>query len=280
MIERHYGWSESPFRLSPDPDAYFDSPGHARVLSYLRYGVSQAEGFIVVSGEIGAGKTTLVRKLLGELEGSDVEAAEVVSTQLDDRDLLQSVAQAFGVAQVEGSKARMLGALEAHFLNLMLQGRRALLVVDEAQHLTHAGLEELRMLCNFQSGSRTLFQSFLVGQPALRVRLRSPRLEQLRQRITASCHLSALTPDQTQDYLRFRLQRVGWTGQPVFEPEAVTKIHLASRGIPRRIHLLCTRVLLREMLQQRGYIDGQHVDEAQMEMREESGPVDEHADVE
>lgn len=279
MIERHYGWSEPPFRLSPDPQAYFDSPGHAQVLSYLRYGVMQAEGFIVVSGEIGAGKTTLVRKLLGELEGSDVEAAEVVSTQLDDRDLLQSIAQAFGVADVEGSKARMLGALEAHFLALMLQGKRALLIVDEAQHLSFAGLEELRMLSNFQSGSRTLFQSFLVGQPALRTRLRSGRLEQLRQRITASCHLGALSPDQTQDYLRFRLQRVGWKGQPVFEPDAMARIHAVSRGIPRRIHLLCSRVLLREMLHQQGRIDGHHVDEAQREMHEEAGQADAYAHV-
>ena len=271
MFEAHYGLSAPPFQLSPDPAFYFDSRGHARAMAYLQYGIVQAEGFIIVSGEIGTGKTTLLKKLLSALDDRQVVAGEVLSTQLDSGDLLRAVGLAFGVGLSGLSKAEMLGTLEAQFLSVAASGRRSLLVVDEAQNLDGEALEELRMLSNFQWGHRALLQSFLVGQPGLRDKLSSPSLEQLRQRIIAACHLGALAPEETQAYLTSRLQRVGWTGRPRFDGEAVSEIHRHSGGIPRRINRLCTRLLLAASLEGRDDIGSDFVNHTADELAQEVG---------
>ena len=189
VFDAHFGFKAPPFRLGPDPSFYFESSGHGKALAYLKYGVYQREGFIVVTGEIGSGKTTLVRKLLESLDPREVTAAQVVSTQLDSYELLRAVCTAFGVPVPGSSKALTLATLEAFFAALAADGRRALLIVDEAQNLGLREAEELRMLSNFQLGGQGLVQSFLVGQPELRLTLRSSSMEQLRQRVIASCHL-------------------------------------------------------------------------------------------
>ena len=259
MFESHFGLRSAPFQLSPDPSFYYDSPGHRNALSYLKFGVYQGEGFIVVTGEIGAGKTTLVKSLLAGLDTDRIVAAQVVNTQLDSENLLQAIAMAFGLRLLSTSKAQMISSLEAYFTALAASGRRALLVIDEAQNLGLREIEELRMLSNFQLGSHALLQSFMVGQPELRGMLQSKAMEQLRQRVIASCHLGPLDEEQTRKYVEHRLKHVGWTDSPVFDDEAYRQIHVASGGVPRRINLVCTRILLAAYLSSSNRIGGPDV---------------------
>jgi len=244
MYESKFGFTGPPFQLNPDPAFYFDSRGHSHALSYLKFGVHQGEGFIVVTGEIGAGKTTLVRTLLEGVNSDEVAAAQVLNTQLESGELLQAILTAFGVASGGGSKAQLLASLEAFLTSVAAEGRRALLIVDEAQNLGREAIEELRMLSNFQLGNHALLQSFLIGQPELRKQLESPAMEQLRQRVIASCHLGPLVAEETRAYIEHRLRHVGWSHQPSFDDDAFAAIHQCTGGIPRRINLLCNRLLL------------------------------------
>lgn len=274
MYESHFGLTGSPFQLNPDPSFYFDSRGHSNALSYLKFGVHQGEGFIVVTGEIGAGKTTLVRTLLGELDASEVVAAQILNTQLESGELLQSILTAFAVAAPQGaSKAQLLATLEAFLTEVAAQGRRALLIVDEAQNLGPEAIEEIRMLSNFQLGNHALLQSFLVGQPELRKQLESPAMEQLRQRVIASCHLGPLTADETKAYVEHRLRRVGWESRPTFGEGAFAGIYAWTGGIPRRINLLCNRLLLAAYLAETDDISAQLVENTGAELSRETGGV-------
>lgn len=271
MFESHFGFVAAPFQLSPDPSFYFESKGHGLALSYLKFGVHQGEGFIVVTGEIGSGKTTLVRALLEGLDTREVVAAQVVNTQLDSYDLLHAICTAFGVPISGTSKAHMLATLEAYFTALAANRRRALLVIDEAQNLGPKEIEELRMLSNFQLGSRPLLQSFLVGQPELRLMLRSSTMEQLRQRVIASCHLGPMNAAETRAYVEHRLSHVGWKQFPALADDAFAQIHSASGGIPRRINVLCTRVLLACWLAGSDSISANDVSNASAELSAELG---------
>ena len=218
MYESFYGLTGKPFQLNPDPEFYFGSKGHKRAFAYLQYGIHQSEGFIVITGEIGAGKTTIVRSLFEQIDRSSLVAAQLVSTQLDAEDMLRSVAVAFGVPVKSVDKAMLLASLEAFLCQLAVEGKRALLVIDEAQNLTPRAVEELRMLSNFQLGDKALMQSFLVGQPELRVMMQGPRMQQLRQRVIASYHLGPLDHGETQAYIEHRLLHVGWKNDPAFDP--------------------------------------------------------------
>jgi general secretion pathway protein A len=271
MFESQFGLSGPPFQLSPDPAFYFDSRGHSHALAYLKFGIYQGEGFIVVTGEVGAGKTTLVHTLLDRLNGKQIVAAQVVSTQLESGDLLQAICTAFGIPTQGSSKAQLLGSLEGFLTALAARGQRGLLVIDEAQNLGLKAMEELRMLSNFQLGSRALLQSFLVGQPELRRMLHSPSMEQLRQRVIASCHLGPLSADETRAYIEHRLGLVGWDRTPRFDQSAFEQIHACTDGIPRRINLLCNRLMLAAYLQSRDAIDGKLVNETAQELRAEVG---------
>jgi putative secretion ATPase (PEP-CTERM system associated) len=271
MFESHFGLSAPPFQLSPDPSFYFESKGHGLALSYLKYGVYQREGFIVVTGEVGSGKTTLVRALLESLDTREVVAAQVVNTQLDSSDLLLAICTAYGVPMSGTSKAQMLAALEAFFTSLVASGRRALLVIDEAQNLGKKEVEELRMLSNFQFGPQALLQSFLVGQPELRAMLRSSNMEQLRQRVIASCHLGPMSAAETRAYVEHRFRHVGWNGRPALADEAFAQIHAYAGGIPRRINVLCTRVLLVCWLADGDGVSGHDVAHAAAELSAELG---------
>jgi general secretion pathway protein A len=271
MYETFFGLSGNPFQLNPDPSFLFESKGHKRAHAYLQYGVYQSEGFIVVTGEIGAGKTTLVRALLRELDPAKVVAAQLVSTQLDADDLLRSVAIAFGLPARSTGKAELLGEIEAFLLGLVPLRKRALLVVDEAQNLTPKAMEELRMLSNFQLGEQALLQSFLVGQPELRDMMRGPSMQQLRQRIIASYHLGPMEEAETRAYIRHRLGHVGWKDDPQIHEKAFGPIFAATGGIPRRINSLCNRLLLGAFLGGKHDIAPEDVEEAVSEMRDELG---------
>jgi putative secretion ATPase (PEP-CTERM system associated) len=271
MYEEFYGLTGKPFQLSPDPDFYFDSKGHKSAYSYLKYGIYQGEGFLVITGDIGTGKTTLVRALLNELDTGEVVAAQIVSTQLDADDLLRAVATAFGVnAQLDG-KAQLIATIEAFLLTTFQKGKRALLIVDEAQNLGARSLEELRMLSNFQCGDHALLQSFLVGQPELRMLMRSPLMEQFRQRVIASFHLGPLDQVDTSAYVKHRLSFVGWKGDPQFEPDAFVEIYRATGGVPRKINALCNRVFLAAYLAEKHVLTRADISDAASEIAGEIG---------
>ncbi len=254
MYEAFYGLSSHPFQLNPDPHFYFGSKQHSRAKAYLDYGVSRNDGFIVITGEIGAGKTTILRGLLNRLEKSDIVAGHLVTTQLDAEDTLRMVGAAFGFNVQGVPKAGLLSALEAFLLTQSRLGKRCLLVVDEAQNLTPRAVEELRMLSNFQLGNQSLLQSFLVGQPEFREILQRPEMEQFRQRVAATCHIGPLDLDETQAYIPHRLKCAGSTGEPHFDQDALQAIHRASQGIPRRINSICDRVLLLGFMENRKHL--------------------------
>ncbi len=271
MYESHFGFTGTPFSLNADPAFFFGTSGHSNALSYLKFGVFQGEGFVVVTGEIGAGKTMLVRTLLAGLESEQIVAAQIVSTQLEAGDLLRSIALAFGIAPKNLSKAELIGTIEAFLMLLATEERRALLIVDEAQNLEPAAVEELRMLSNFQLGNQALLQSFLIGQPELRELLTSKSMEQFRQRVIASCHLGPMTAAETRAYIEHRLRQVGWAGSPSFGEGAMERIFYWSGGIPRRVNLLCNRVLLALFLGSGTRLDASLVDLVGEELRTEIG---------
>jgi general secretion pathway protein A len=270
MYEAFYGLSNKPFQLNPDPGFYFGSKQHRRAKAYLEYGVQRSEGFIVITGEVGAGKTTVVRGLLASLDANQVVAANLVTTQLDAEDTLRLVGAAFGVRIKDASKAEVLMALEGFLVSQVSQGKRCLLIVDEAQNLTPKAVEELRMLSNFQFGKQALLQTFLVGQPEFRAILQSPDMQQLRQRVTATCHIGPLDRDETQGYIEHRLKCAGSNGRPAFDAQALDAIFEASGGIPRRINLLCDRLLLLGFLGDKADFGVEDVREVVSEMQEES----------
>ncbi|WP_296444428.1 XrtA/PEP-CTERM system-associated ATPase [Rhodoferax sp. UBA5149] len=270
MYEAYYGLSSKPFQLNPDPSFYFGSKQHRRAKAYLEYGVQRHEGFIVITGEIGAGKTTIVRGLLASLDPDKVVAANLVTTQLDAEDTLRLVGAAFGVRVKDVSKADLLMALEAYLVNQASQGKRCLLIVDEAQNLTSRAVEELRMLSNFQFGQQALLQTFLVGQPEFRVILQSPTMQQLRQRVTATCHIGPLDLEETRGYIEHRLNCAGASGRPTFDSAAFEAIYKASGGIPRRINLICDRVLLLGFLGNKDAFGLEDVSEVVNEIHDEA----------
>ena len=243
MYEAYYHFHGKPFQLTPDPRFFYAGKGYQRAMAYLVYGVHKGEGFIVITGEIGAGKTMLANTLAYKLESQNVVLAQVVSTHLNADDMVRMVAAEFGLPP-ENSKAALLRAVEQFLLACQRQGKRALLVVDEAQNLPAASVEELRMLSNFLLGARPLLQTFLLGQPEFRKTLQSPEMEQLRQRVVASHHLGPMDREETEGYIAYRLKAVGWSGDPSFSSDAVTSIHLYTGGIPRKVNVLCDRLLL------------------------------------
>ena len=271
MYETFYGLTSKPFQLNPDPSFYFGSKQHRRAKAYLEYGVQRNEGFIVITGEIGAGKTTIVSGLLQSLDANAVVAANLVSTQLDAEDTLRMVGAAFGVRFKDTSKSDLLMSLEAFLVTQTSQGKRCLLIVDEAQNLTARAVEELRMLSNFQFGKQALLQNFLVGQPEFREILQHPNMQQLRQRVTATCHIGPMDADETRGYMEHRLKCAGSQGRPSFEPEAFTAIFKASGGIPRRINSIADRLLLLGFLSEKSNFTVNDVDEVVAEIHEESG---------
>jgi putative secretion ATPase (PEP-CTERM system associated) len=242
MYEAFYGLTDKPFQLNPDPSFYFGSRQHRRAMAYLDYGLHQNEGFIVDTGEVGAGKTTMVRSLLGKLDPHKVVAAQLVSTQLDAEDTLRLVAAAFGMKTKDVAKSDLLLGLEAFLVSVTTQGKRALLIVDEAQNLTPRAVEELRMLSNFQLETHALLQSFLVGQPEFRRTMQSPHMLQLRQRVIAACHIGPLDAEETRGYIEHRLKCVGWKDKPQFESDVFKVVHQHTAGIPRRINAAARRL--------------------------------------
>ena len=258
MFTDHYRLSGQPFQLTPDARFWFDSRTHRKAMAYLGYGLAQGEGFITVTGEIGAGKSTLVAHVMANIDRARLNAISLVSTQVEGDDMLRLVAQGLGVATERQDKARLLDVVETRLEEELRAGKRTLLIVDEAQNLPVSALEELRMLSNFQIGGRALLQIVLLGQPEFRDKLAAPGLEQLRQRVIATHHLEAMGEDEVAAYVRHRLTRVDWQGNPDFEPDAFEAVHRYSGGIPRKVNQLMQRVLLAAALENAELVNGRH----------------------
>jgi general secretion pathway protein A len=270
MYEAFYGLNVKPFQLNPDPAFYFASKQHRRAKAYLEYGVSRNEGFIVITGEIGAGKTMVLRSLIEGLAGSNIITGHLVTTQLGAEDTLRMVGAAFGFRVKDVPKSELLITLEAFLISQTSKGKRCLLIVDEAQNLTPRAVEELRMLSNFQFGNQALLQSFLVGQPEFREILQRPEMEQFRQRVAATCHIGPLDKEETRQYMEHRIKCAGGTGKPTFEPAVFDEMHKASAGIPRRINGLAERLLLAGFLAERTHLTAADLAEVVREVNAEN----------
>ncbi len=268
MFDDFYGLTGRPFQLTPDPNFYFESATHRKALSYLGYGMAQSEGFIVITGEVGAGKSTLVAHLMQKIDREQMTVGQVVTSNLDGEELVHVVAQSFGL-EVEGKdKASALGAIENFLHEEARDGRRTLLVVDEAQNLSVEALEELRMMSNFQLGSHPLLQQLLLGQPEFKqVLAEHSELEQLRQRVIAAHHLSAMEPGEIEPYIKHRLECVGWEGNPDFDQRVFAELYEATGGIPRRVNQVVTRLLLLGAVEQRTRIDNAMLTAVMKEMK-------------
>ena len=271
MYESYYQLSGKPFQLTPDPRFFFNSRGHKRALAYLRYGIKQGEGFIIVTGDVGTGKSMLVSALFEGLARENIVGAQIVTTQMQADELLRMVAASYGLPFNRVGKASLLRNLEGYFRACVQEGKRVLLVVDEAQGLPRKAIEELRMLSNFSMNGRSLVQSFLLGQREFRTTMRSEGFEQLRQRVIAAYHLKPLDEEETRGYVEHRLNMVGWANDPKFHPETFTGIHQFTDGVPRRINTLADRLLLFAYLEELHEIGPDSLAEVARDIVEEQG---------
>jgi general secretion pathway protein A len=268
MYESYYGFAGSPFQLTPDARFFYSSRAHSRAIAHLTFGLSQGEGFIIVTGEVGAGKTTLIERLWAELDRATYTLARISTTQLSGDDLFRLAVTGFGVARGR-DKVAMLLEFEELLRQHRQSGRRCLLVVDEAQNLSLAAIEELRMLSNLTENGRATLQMILLGQPQFRRMLASPDLSQLRQRVLASYHLGPLGEEETRAYIEHRLKTVGWAGNPEIADTAFAAIHHHSGGIPRQINRLAARVLLYGALEQSAALTAEMVETTARELNED-----------
>lgn len=251
MFEQHYNLTVSPFRLTPDPQFYFASETHQRAVAYLDYGLQEGEGFAVLTGDVGTGKSTVIAHLLTRLERQQVVVGRFSTSRLDDHDVLRLIARSFELAPANDDKAYLLDLIGRFVADRRARGQSVLLIVDEAQNLPLATLEELRMLTNAGPTGLPGLQCFLVGQSNFRAVIDLPEMEQLRQRVIASCHLEPLSLAETRRYIEHRLAIAGWQGRPQLGDDLIPSIYEATGGVPRLINMLLGRLLLFGALEQR-----------------------------
>ncbi len=245
MYTHYFQLKQSPFSIAPDPRYLFMSERHREALAHLLYGVGSGGGFVLLTGEIGAGKTTVCRCFMEQIP-ENCQLAYIFNPKLSVEELLLSICEEFRIAPAPGvaSVKGYVDAINTHLLASHAQGKNNVLIIDEAQNLSAAVLEQLRLLTNLETSERKLLQIILIGQPELRAMLARPELEQLAQRVIARYHLGSLTADETASYVRHRLAVAGSTAQTPFAPRLMAQIHALSKGVPRRINLLCDRALL------------------------------------
>lgn len=278
MYEKFYNLTAMPFQLTPDSRFFFGSRGHSKAIAHLNYGLAQGEGFIIITGEVGAGKTTLVEWLRSQMDPATYTVARISTTQVSEGDLFRLAMAGFGLADEHLTKAALLHRFEDVLRQHALSGRRCLLIVDEAQNLSLAALEELRMLSNITVDGRTSLQTILLGQPQFRRMLASPNLDQLRQRVLTSYHLGPLGQEETRAYVEHRLNAVGWHDDPHWDDDAFTAVFGHTGGVPRRINRLCSRVLLHGVLEETHHITRAVVDDTAVELQQDLDGVKQDAE--
>jgi len=271
MYASFFGFLEKPFNIIPNPAYLYPSSKHRMAITYLQYGLSENIGFILLTGEIGIGKTTLVRHMLADLNAK-IEVAVLFNTNFAAEDLVKYVLREFEVEPAGSDKSANMDKLNSFLIHSYSRGKRPLLIIDEAQNLSLEALEEVRMLSNLQTDRDSLLQIMLIGQPELRMRIRDPRLAQLAQRIAVSYHLSPLSADETREYIRHRLRSAGSLRDDIFTPEAMDLVHAKSKGIPRTINILCDAALVYAYADEVPTVD-QHLMKQTIEDREEEGVV-------
>ena len=269
MYKRFYQLVSNPFRLAPEPDFCFSHTGYRRAREYLEFALAQGEGFVMVTGRPGTGKTMLVETFLKAVNPGEVVARRIAVSSYGAEDLLRSVAYAYGIEAAGLDKGTLRHQIQQFFMQQERSGRRVLLIIDEAQTLSHMALEELRILADMQTESRLMLQLFLVGQESLQDLMRIPEMEQFQQRVIANYHLAPLNLEDTRSYIEHRLLQAGWSGDPEFSSAAVLGIYQLSKGVPRHVNKICNRLLLLGFGKGNHTIDEQDVLEISAEMHEE-----------
>lgn len=243
MYETFYGFKEKPFNTTPDPRFFFPSDKHSEALNSLVYAINERKGFVVITGEIGAGKTTVTRALLTKLD-EKTKVALITNTHLNPKELIEQILEEFEIDFQSGSKRKLLSQLNEFLVKQLAQDINVVLIIDEAQNLAPKVLEEVRMLSNLETETEKLIQIILLGQPQLKAKLQNPKLEQFKQRIAVYYHLDPLNRQETGDYLQHRLKSVTQEQIEIFSPEAVEMVYAYSQGIPRLINIICDSALL------------------------------------
>ncbi|MDP3921365.1 MAG: AAA family ATPase [Candidatus Omnitrophota bacterium] len=269
MYKRFYGFKENPFTITPDSDFFYPSEQHQSALDALTYAIKQRKGFVVVTGPIGCGKTTVTRTLLRNLSGK-IKTAVITNTHLSPKGIITMILEDLGVAYRDGSKDRLLIQLNKYLVQQVLEGHNVVLIIDEAQNLSPACLEEVRMLSNLETEKEKLIQIVLIGQPELRRKLEAVNLEQLRQRVAIHYHITPLSFEETKKYIQHRLNRANANGRDLsvlFDEDVCGRIFEYSQGIPRMINVLCDHALLTGFVRESESINREIIDEAIYEIR-------------
>jgi general secretion pathway protein A len=254
MYYNYFGLKEAPFNMTPNSKYFFESAKHTEALSTLVYAVEARKGFVVITGEIGSGKTTVCRTLLNQLNAR-TQVALITNTFISGKDLLSTILEDLEVEYQAGSKARLLSQLNQYLIQQLRQNNNVVLIIDEAQNLKPSVLEEVRMLSNLETENEKLIQIIFLGQPELRQKLALPRLEQLRQRIAVFYHLKPLTEEETSRYIHYRMTIASGTDNKFFTDEAVAVVFKHSNGVPRVINQLCDSALLNGFIYEKRIID-------------------------
>ncbi len=267
MYKSFFGLKENPFNVNPDPRYLFLTKEAEEALSGLMYGVQNRKGFITLIGEVGTGKTTLINRLLDWLHQRRARTAFLFNSRMNTNQMLDFILAEFGISCDSQNKSQQLMRLNQWLLDRYRAGETTVLIVDEAQNLTHAVLEEIRLLTNLETSTEKLLQIVLSGQQELEEKLKLPQLRQLRQRIMLRCKTSPLTKEQTHDYIAERLRIAGACGELIFTPQTVDIIHLYSLGIPRVVNLLCEHSLINAYAEQQRLISPTIVEEVAHEFQ-------------
>src|SRR3989338_6188655 len=265
MYEQFYGFKEKPFNMTPDSKFFYASPKHEEALNCVLLAVSQRSGFVVITGEIGSGKTTVCRAFINKLDAS-TKVALILNTHLGKKELLTTILEDLGIEYRSTSKTHLMSALNKYLTKQAADDSNVVVIIDEAQNLTPSVLEEIRMLSNFETEKEKLMQIVLMGQPELRKKLLLPNLEQFRQRVVLYYHLGPLTKEEAAGYIRYRLIKAGNEDADIFTPDAVDEIYKYSKGIPRLINLVCNDTLINGVLYETKKITRPLVKEAVKEL--------------